>query len=223
MSNTRYKPRLKKGVLGNKRFVLSTKKLTNLQKRKWQILSKTSATSQSFESLIRNDVLLVQNKTFDLRKNHKKSLVLKQQLFAFFGTFRKKRLANIFSSKVGVNRICDFIEMRLDMILVRSKLAKTLSQARWCISSGFVLVNATSVRVHSHSLHVGDLICLKHKEKPFFNSMVFNLPPDFLEVNYQTLSVAVVNYPGRKNYKEMIKLYHFFFGLEEIVHFNKIN
>ena len=113
--------------------------------------------------------------------------------------------------------------MRLDMILVRSKLVKTLSQARWCISSGFVLVNDTSVRVHSHPLHVGDLICLKHKEKRFFNSMVFNLPPDFLEVNYQTLSAAVVNYPGRKNYKEMIKLYHFFFGLEEIVHFNKIN
>ena len=223
MSNTRYKPRLKKGVLGNKRFVLSTKKLTNLQKRKWQILSKTSAASQYFESLIRNDVLFVQNKIFDLRKNYKKALVLKRQLSAFFSTFRKKKLIHIFSPKIGIKFVCDLIEMRLDMVLVRSKLVKTLSQARWCIASGFVFVNGSVIKVHSHPLGVGDLINLNYKEKKFFNSVVFNLTPDYLEVNYHVLSAVVVNRPSRKSEKEMIKLYHFFFGLEEIAHFNKVN
>ena len=162
MSNTRYKPRLKKGILGNKRFILSTKKLNDLQKRKWQIFSRISSMSQSFESLIRNDVLLIQNKVFDLRKNYKKALVFQQQLFAFFSNFRKKKLVSIFSSKIGIKFVCDSIELRLDMVLVRSKLVKTLSQARWCIFSGFVFENGVQIKVHSHPLEVGDFINLKN-------------------------------------------------------------
>jgi len=90
MSNTLYKPRLKKGILGNKRFVLLTKNLKNLKKRKWRVVSKTFTNSCSSEPLVRNDVHLIQNKTFDLRRCYKKALLCKQQTSAFFSTLLKR-------------------------------------------------------------------------------------------------------------------------------------
>jgi ribosomal protein S4 len=223
MSNTLYKPRLKKGILGNKCFVLSTKNFKNLKKRKWRVVSKTFVNSSSSDSLIRNDVHLIQNKTFDLRRSYKKALLCKQQTSAFFSTFSKKDLRNIFSSKLGIKSACDLLEMRLDMVLFRSNLVKTLHQARWCITSGFISVNNTPVRTINYKLNVGDLVRIKHKEKFFFNSRVFSPSSDYLEVNFDILSVVIVNYPSLKNKKEMTKLYHFFFGLEEIANFNRMN
>ena len=223
MSNTRYKPRLKRGVFENKRFVLTTKKIKNLQKRKWRIALKNFLNTQSLEPWIRNDLVLIENKIFDLRKSYKKGLLLKQQTSSFLGTFSKKKLRNIFSSKFGLKTVSDLIETRLDMILVRSNLVKTLYQARWSIASGFVFVNNVPIRVHSHQLRVGDLVHLSYRENNFFNSIVFNLPADFLEVNYNLLSVVVVNYPSLKSEKEMSKLYSFFLGLDDITNFNKMN
>jgi hypothetical protein len=91
MSNTRYKPRLKRGVFENKRFVLTTKKIKNLQKRKWRIALKNFLNTQSLEPWIRNDLVLIENKIFDLRKSYKKGLLLKQQTSSFLGTFSKKK------------------------------------------------------------------------------------------------------------------------------------
>ena len=170
MSNTRYKPRLKRGVFENKRFVLTTKKIKNLQKRKWRIALKNFLNTQSLEPWIRNDLVLIENKIFDLRKSYKKGLLLKQQTSSFLGTFSKKKLRSIFSSKFGLKTVSDLIETRLDMILVRSNLVKTLYQARWSIASGFVFVNNVPIRVHSHQLRVGDLVHLSYRENNFFNS-----------------------------------------------------
>ena len=160
MANRRYKPRLKRSIFENKGFTLSTKNLKLLRKRKWVTLSKNFTNNLSSEPFIRNDVLLIQSNTFDLRKSFKRALILKQQTSAFFCTFRKKGLHNVFSSGVGLKSVCDLLELRLDMVLVRSKLVKTLNHARWCVSSGFVSVNNTAVRVQPHSLYVGDLIRL---------------------------------------------------------------
>ena len=113
--------------------------------------------------------------------------------------------------------------MRLDMVLLRSNLSKTLHQARWCIASGFVSVNKIGVRTLSYQLEVGDLVQISYREKKVFEESVFNLPSDYLEVNYNTLSVIVVDKPSSKNEKELSKLYSFFFGLEDIKNFNKTN
>jgi ribosomal protein S4 len=194
-----------------------------MQKRKWKIVSKNFLTTQSLEPLIRNDLVLIENNVFDLRKSYKKGLLLKQQTSSFLGTFSKKKLRHIFSSKRGVKSVCDHIETRLDMILIRSNLAKTLYQARWCVSSGFVSVNGVSVRVHSQKLQVGDLVRLNYRQNDFFNSMVFNLPADYLEVNYNLMSVVLVGYPSLRSEKEISKLYSFFLGVDDIINFNKMN
>jgi ribosomal protein S4 len=223
MSNTKYKPRLKRGILGNKCFVLSSKNLKNLKKRKWKSFTKSFSNIRSSEPLVRNDVHFVQNKTFDLRKNYKKALQSKQQTSAFLSTFNKNHVRKIFSPKLGVKAACDSIEMRLDMVLLRSNLSKTLHQARWCIASGFVSVNKIGVRTLSYQLKVGDLVQISYRGKKVFEEAVFSLPSDYLEVNYNTLSVIVVDKPSSKNEKELSKLYSFFFGLEDIKNFNKTN
>jgi ribosomal protein S4 len=223
MSSTKYKPRLKKGILGNKSFVLSAKNLKSLKKRKWRIVSKTFSNTRSFEPLIRNDVHLIQNRTLDLRKSYKKALVCKQQTSAFLSTFSKKQMRHIFSPKQDIKSSCNIIEMRLDMVLLRSNLVKTLHQARWCIVCGFVLVNGTFVKTLSYELNVGDLVQLNFKEQDLFKTTVFSLPSDYLEVNYNILSVVVVGRPSEKEEKSLSKLYNFFLGSEEIANFNKMN
>ena len=129
-------------------------------------------------------IFIIQSNTFDLRKIIKRALVLKRQPLLFFVLFARG-VCTCFSPKIGIKFVCDLIEMRLDMVLVRSKLVKTLNHAHWCVSSGFVFVNGSAIRVHSHPLNVGDLIRLNCKAKELFNSVVFNLTPDYLEVNYQ--------------------------------------
>ncbi len=126
MANKRYKPRLKRSIIENKSFTLSTKNLKLLRKRKWATLSKNITNNLSSEPFIRNDVLLIQSNTFDLRKSFKRALILKQQTSAFFCTFRKRGLHDVFSSGAGLKSVCDLLELRLDMVLVRSKLVKTL-------------------------------------------------------------------------------------------------
>jgi hypothetical protein len=93
MANRRYKPRLKRSILENKSFTLSTKNLKFLRKRKWGTLSKNFTNNLSSEPFIRNDVLLIQNNPLDLRKNFKRALILKQQTSAFFLHFSQKEFA----------------------------------------------------------------------------------------------------------------------------------
>jgi ribosomal protein S4 len=199
------------------------KNLKNLKKRKWKSFTKSFSNIRSSEPLVRNDVHFVQNKTFDLRKNYKKALQSKQQTSAFLSTFNKNHVRKIFSPRLGVKTVCDSIEMRLDMVLLRSNLSKTLHQARWCIASGFVSVNKIGVRTLSYQLKVGDLVQISYRGKKVFEEAVFSLPSDYLEVNYNTLSVIVVDKPSSKDEKELSKLYSFFFGLEDIKNFNKTN
>jgi len=233
MSNARYKPRLKKGFLNNKQFMLVGKDLKKLTKQKWNSFFKSSVDAKFLEPFIRNDIHLIQSRTVDLRKEYARALSYKRQVGAFFNTIKKKSLREFFfkSSKNFGNAsslefLIDSIELRLDTLLLRSNLAKTLHQARWLISSGFVFVNKKVSRTNSYKLGVGDLIEIKNlsfQKSSFFTLRTFNLPPEYLEVNFETLSLVVVDIPSKKAKKEILKLYPFFLGVQEIINFNKVN
>jgi len=233
MSNVRYKPRLKKGIFKSKRYVIVGKDLKKLKKQKWRSFLKSYVNTSFLEPLVRNDVHLIHNRTLDLRKEYSRALLHKRQVSSFFSTFKGKALRNIFSSNrkksflhSPLNSLLDSIELRLDTVLLRSNLVKTLHQARWLVASGFVSINGKVVRIISYKLSVGDFVQIKKTFSPkesFFSFSTFNLPSVFMEVNYETLSLVITDLPSIIKKEERIKLYPFFLGLEEIANFNKVN
>jgi ribosomal protein S4 len=231
MSRIRYKPRFKKAIQGTKLFFSFTKELKNLKKQKWLPLLKDQKSTNSF---VRNDVHVVQGRTFDMRKNYKQATLSKQRVSASFSTFRGKAFRKIFHNNyqkrnpfpgASIDCVVDKIELRLDTILVSANLAKTLYHARWLIVSGFVFCNKNCILVPSFQLRLGDFVFVKGAlEKNFvFNLQTFTLPPDYLEVNFGTLSTILVDNPSIWGRKKTRKMYSFFFDLEDIVNFNKVN
>ena len=233
MSNARYKPRLKRGILNSKQFTLVGKDLKKLKKQKWNSFLRSSVDASFLEPFIRNDVHLIQTRTVDLRKEYARALSYKRQVSAFFNTVKKSSLRTSFfksSKNLGNSSFLDFfidsLELRLDTLLLRSNLAKTLHQARWLISSGFVSVNKKVTKINSSRIEVGDFIEIKKvnfQKSSFFSLRTFNLPPEYLEVNFETLSLILVDKPSRKAQKETLKLYPFFLGVQDIINFNKVN
>jgi ribosomal protein S4 len=231
MSRIRYKPRFKKALQGTKLFFSFTKELKNLKKQKWLPLLKDQKNTNLF---VRNDVHVVQGRTFDMRKNYKQATLSKQRASACFSTFRGKAFRKIFDNNyqkrnpfpgASIDCAVDKIELRLDTVLVSANLAKTLYHARWLIVSGFVFLNKNCIHIPSFQLSLGDFVLVKvvREKKLLFNPQTFTLPPHYLEVNFGTLSTILVDNPSTRGSKKTRKMYSFFFDLEDIVNFNKVN
>jgi ribosomal protein S4 len=222
MSNVRYKPRYKKGILRKTKFFLVAKDLKKLKKKKWGFFLRTFVSAAFQEPLIRNDLRLISNRTISLRKEHTRLFFFRRQVSSFFSAFRGSALRKIFLKSPGVSFL-DFVELRLDMILLRSCLVKTPYQARWLVASGFVFVNGNVVRVISYNLHVGDCVQIKKSISMdrFFTLYTFALPSEYLEISYEIFSVIIVSTPSNQIRKEVAKLYYFFLGVEEIASFNR--
>ena len=221
MSTIRYKPRLKKGILQNKRFLLAAKNLNTLKKKKWRFFLKKYNSLYVLEPLIRNDLFLIQNKILDLRKEYKRVLSKKQEVSAFFNTLRGKTLKKIFllecNSNSPIDNVLIFLELRIDIILLRANFVKTFQEARWLIASGFVLVNEKPMRFSSFTSKIGDYIRIIKKSENqiplFFKLTTFNLALRYLEINYDTFSLVVSAVPNKRSKQESLKLYSFFLGV----------
>ena len=215
LSNKRYQPRLKQSILNNKCFAPISKNLTNLKRLKWQNFVRTHKKSNQ---LVRNDLFFVDFKIADLQKGYASELLYKQKFFAFFNTLKKKsferifkRFKNIHSNVFFINYILNHIELRLDMILFRSNFVLTIHQARILIHSGLVRVNGNIVTSASYRLELGDLIeVLLKRKKAIFSNYTVNLPVSFLEINYETFSIVVIDKPNKK---DMSKILPFFLNL----------
>jgi ribosomal protein S4 len=172
MSSNRYKPRLKKGILKNKRFLVTGKNLRTLKKNKWKPFLKKFINTSLLETLIRNDVSLIPNRILRLEKSYSRSLYYKRQLSSFFSTFRGVVLHS-FSLESSRNFFLLFLEFRVDLLLLRAKLAKTLYHARWLVSSGFLFINRSLTCIPSFRLRQGDF--LQVRKDNLVNNFFFNL------------------------------------------------
>jgi hypothetical protein len=185
MGNVRYNPRLKVGVLKNKRVILSGKNITKINKKKWASLLKFNYfRSRILEPLVRNDIEICLEKNikkqrvFDLRKNFSNVFFLIRQLSSYYRTFKTKPLRQFFlehfrsSQKLmPIKTLFDFIELRIDVLLLRTNLVSSLFYARWLVSSGFVFINNSVCREISSSTFAGD--CLEIKKLFFFKFFFF--------------------------------------------------
>jgi ribosomal protein S4 len=235
MVSARYCPRLRRGILKKKLFILIGKDLLKLKKKKWvPFLKPPHCKSFFLEPLIRNDVILCfknKKRVVDLKREHARIFSVLRQLSTFFRTLRRNLLQRIFfklkqtQNKLLIKAFFDHVELRLDTLLVRSQFVTSFYHARWLTSSGFVFLNGVSLQTISYKLILGNCVGVKHffiLKRFFFNTSTFRLPPEYLEINYNLLCFLVLQMPDKSKTPPFVKQYSFFFSLHEMTQFSSI-
>jgi small subunit ribosomal protein S4 len=100
------------------------------------------------------------------KKLYKERLFAKQQFKNFYGCIPEYQLKNLFKSlkKKKYNNIIQkfviILESRLDMVVYRSKITKTIYEAKQIINHGKIKVNNKIITSSNYILNRGDIISL---------------------------------------------------------------
>ncbi len=126
--------------------------LSKLNKKKWNLFKKRLKYKKEIKPEKRN-------------KFFQKRLFEKQQLKNFYGCIPEYQIKNLFKKlkkkKNKINTFKNFIlllESRLDIIVVRLKLAKTIFQSKQLINHGKIQVNNQIINKSNYLLKKGDII-----------------------------------------------------------------
>lgn len=153
----KFKPR-NKICFQNKEAISGNAKLSKLQRKKWNVLKK------KVKNILRN------KKKIQLKPEKRKNFFQKrlfeiQKLRNFYGCIPKYQLKNLFrklkKKKNQINMFKKFIillESRLDIIIVRLKLAKTIFQSQQLINHNKIKVNNQIINKPNYLLRKGDII-----------------------------------------------------------------
>ncbi|MBI2327277.1 30S ribosomal protein S4 [Candidatus Curtissbacteria bacterium] len=95
----------------------------------------------------------------------------KQKVKRMYGVlerqFKKYYTNAAASSKATGEALLAILETRLDNVIYKLNLAKSLSQARQLVSHGHVFVNNKKVTIPSYNVKIGDIISLSAKASNF--------------------------------------------------------
>jgi ribosomal protein S4 len=126
--------------------------LSKLNKKKWNLFKKRLKYKKEIKPEKRN-------------KFFQKRLFKKQQLKNFYGCIPEYQIKNLFKKlnkkKNKINTFKNFIlllESRLDIVVVRLKLAKTIFQSKQLINHGKIQINNQIINKSNYLLKKGDII-----------------------------------------------------------------
>ena len=137
--------------------------------------------------------------------NYKRQLLEKQKL-RFQYNIHEKQLRNYYDKaarKKGITaeNLIQLLETRLDNLVLRGGLARTIYQARQLVSHGHFLVNSRPVNLPAYSVQVNDIVSLQFKSKKLdviHNALQHAHPPQYLELSKADLSIQLKRLPARK-------------------------
>ena len=136
--------------------------------------------------------------------DYKRQLMEKQKLRAQYN-IHERQLRTYFEKaqrrkgNTGDN-LLQLLEMRLDAIVHRGGLARTIYAARQLVTHGHILVNGERVDVPGYTCKVGDVISVKLKSQtlPGIQEAVAEAQPiSYLELDRSAYSVRVLEIPQR--------------------------
>lgn len=171
----------------NKRSLLNLKKL---KKKKWFVFKKNIKQKKFFE-----------NKPEKLKDFYKKRLHTKQQLRYFYGCIQEYKIKNKYKffkkNKKGyiLSFLITHLESRLDTVIFRLGLAKSIFHAKQLISLGFIFVNNQKITFSNYELKKGDYI---HSKSFFVQKRKI---PKYLEINYRMKSAIFLKKPSFNDIK----------------------
>jgi small subunit ribosomal protein S4 len=136
---------------------------------------------------------------------YKKQLVEKQRLRAQYN-LSERQMSNAFAEAIrlpgntGV-RLLQYLEFRLDAIVLRAGFVRTIYAARQAVTHGHVRVNGEKVDRPSYRLKPGDVVSLAEKSRDmmaFTGPLEVARPPAYLELDRDKRSVRVREVPERE-------------------------
>lgn len=246
-----YKPIYKKFLLLKKNVQnKNIKKFLKFRKKKWQNFIKNLLKFSSKNSLQnkrkkfikfrkKKSNLISSYKIYDIQKhslryksgNRKKKtfkffLQNKQIFKLYYGNFSKNFIKKTFikfnSSLNNYFKFFDLVELRLDVILYRTKFALNIRNARQLILHKHLTVNGNVITRYSFILKKGDIIKINKKSQHLIISNLINVnlkpvPLYYLTINYRTLEICLNNiaslfnmflyFPFWLNFKMLINSY----------------
>ncbi|HQV31148.1 MAG TPA: 30S ribosomal protein S4, partial [Calditrichia bacterium] len=93
------------------------------------------------------------------------------------------------------------LESRLDAVVMRGGLARTIYASRQWVSHGHILVNGKPVNIPSFQVKPGDVVTVKERSKKntsFQDSVRMASPPAYLLTSKPDLSVTYSELPQRE-------------------------
>lgn len=189
--------------------------IDRFKKEKWvkflDFLKKTNKFYRKFKpyKLYSYESLKFASQSNSLKKKFRNELVRKKIFSYAYGVMSRKylkaKMIAIYNSKSSQNPMrtsIEFFESRLDSVLYRSKFASSFKNAHQLISHKHVKVNNQIKQNKSYILKQGDLIQIdfktikaikmslnkQFKERP--DSILWPLPPTYLNINYSTLEIV---------------------------------
>ena len=136
---------------------------------------------------------------------YKKQLVEKQRLRAQYN-LSERQMSNAFAEAIrlpgntGV-RLLQYLEFRLDAVVLRAGFVRTIYAARQAVTHGHVKVNGQKVDRPSYRLKPGDVVSLADKSRElvaFLGPLEVARPPAYLELDREKRSVRVREIPERE-------------------------
>ncbi|MDN5331575.1 MAG: small subunit ribosomal protein [Tepidanaerobacteraceae bacterium] len=124
--------------------------------------------------------------------------VLEQQFKIYFEEASRRK------GVTGEN-LLRLLECRLDNVVYRLGFAKSRAQARQVVRHGHIEVNGKKVDIPSYQVRPGDVIAVREKSRSLdlFKEMAElgkgRVLPEWLSVNYDTLTGEVLRYPNRED------------------------
>ncbi len=101
------------------------------------------------------------------QSDYAKQLIEKQKIKAYYGIlegqFRRYIEKSQMSKEITGNALLRMLECRLDNIVYRLGLGKSIRQARQFVNHGHILVNGKKVDIPSYSVKVNDVISVAAK------------------------------------------------------------
>ncbi len=116
----------------------------------------------------------------------------------------EKQLSNVFEKaarkKGNTGEIMlQMLESRLDAVILRAGMARTIYQARQMVSHGHYRVNGQKVNIPSYQLRIGDKITVREKSKDldaFVLAQQVAKTPDYVTANDKELTAELNRLPN---------------------------
>ena len=137
--------------------------------------------------------------------DYKKQLQEKQKL-RYQYNIHERQLRNYFkkaSSRTGntVDILIQLLETRLDAVVFRAGLARTIYAARQYVSHGHITVNGNRVNIPSYNVALGDVVAVREKSQkiPCFTDAIetTGAPPEYIERSVEDMSAKLLALPDR--------------------------
>jgi small subunit ribosomal protein S4 len=141
--------------------------------------------------------------------DYKRQLLEKQKLSAQYNV-TEQQLRNYFEKAIrraqrtpditSADVLVQLLETRLDAVVMRSGLARTIYAACQYVSHGHILVNGRRVNLPAYQVQVGDVVSVRPESRrisALTETLEGASPPPYLQLSRDDMSVRLVYLPRR--------------------------